>query len=556
MSKDKFEFAISLSVLNHLGRNLYRNFVTVLGEAVSNAWDADAKEVFIYIDLSKDRFVIKDSGDGMSADDFQNKFLKIGYSKRSEFGRTSKSGRPFIGAKGIGKLAMLSCADKVSIFTKKESNSIISGFIDNTELDKAIKDQLVPGEYEVNSADESLISDYIDGFKNGTIIVFEGLRENMRSSDQFIRKIIALSFRFSLIDENFSIYVNGVRVGMEDVSDLRDGTQLLWKVNGFNDEFTSALNKLALPAIEIETKHPLKGFIATVKTPKLLKIRGIGERATLDLFVNGRLREKNILKHIPTQRIVESYIYGHIHFDILDIDESDPFTSSREGVIENNEKFKALLDYLKKDLLPKVIDQWDLLRDEIGQDGDDENARKSKKQRKARALYNASREEFNPQPSSPGADEVEQWLNELRDDAEFNISAYADCFLSENLLRKYIQNKGMPKIRGITKEAQEWKTKEEKNKEAANISFSIRTEEDDRFYLGMDALAVAVEGPDSKMKPRSLSKDAIRYKPIRNAVGHTGRLTDIARRDLEGTFNNIKARLRTLLKIGPNPPAP
>ena len=43
---DKFSFEISLSVLNHLGRNLYRSFVTVLGEAVSNAWDAkDLAEV-------------------------------------------------------------------------------------------------------------------------------------------------------------------------------------------------------------------------------------------------------------------------------------------------------------------------------------------------------------------------------------------------------------------------------------------------------------------------------------------------------------------------------
>lgn len=32
-----FQFDISLSVLNHLGRNLYRNFITVLGEAISNA---------------------------------------------------------------------------------------------------------------------------------------------------------------------------------------------------------------------------------------------------------------------------------------------------------------------------------------------------------------------------------------------------------------------------------------------------------------------------------------------------------------------------------------
>lgn len=62
----QFQFEISLSVLNHLGRNLYRNFVTVLGEAISNSWDADANNVWIYIDRENSAFVIKDDGKGMS----------------------------------------------------------------------------------------------------------------------------------------------------------------------------------------------------------------------------------------------------------------------------------------------------------------------------------------------------------------------------------------------------------------------------------------------------------------------------------------------------------
>ena len=45
-----FTFEISLTVLNHLGRQLYRNFITILGEAISNAWDADADNVWIDID--------------------------------------------------------------------------------------------------------------------------------------------------------------------------------------------------------------------------------------------------------------------------------------------------------------------------------------------------------------------------------------------------------------------------------------------------------------------------------------------------------------------------
>ncbi len=64
-TEDLFTFEISLSVLNHLGRNLYRSFMTVLGEAISNSWDADAENVWIYIDRDKNYLVVKDDGDGI-----------------------------------------------------------------------------------------------------------------------------------------------------------------------------------------------------------------------------------------------------------------------------------------------------------------------------------------------------------------------------------------------------------------------------------------------------------------------------------------------------------
>ena len=135
-----FNFNISLSVLNHLGRNLYRNFITVLGEAISNAWDADAKNVWITIDKYNNNMIVKDDGTGMTDDDFQNKFLKIGYSKRKNKNFNSPLGRPFIGRKGIGKLALLSCAQQIQIVTKCKNTKVTGGLIDNGELDEAIKD--------------------------------------------------------------------------------------------------------------------------------------------------------------------------------------------------------------------------------------------------------------------------------------------------------------------------------------------------------------------------------------------------------------------------------
>ena len=128
---DQFCFEISLSVLNHLGRNLYRSFVTVLGEAISNAWDADATNVWIYLDTEKGRMIIKDDGQGMNKDDFQDKFLRIGYSKRKDGRRSAKGKRPFIGRKGIGKLALLSCAERITVVSKVPRGHYVGGVIDN-----------------------------------------------------------------------------------------------------------------------------------------------------------------------------------------------------------------------------------------------------------------------------------------------------------------------------------------------------------------------------------------------------------------------------------------
>jgi Histidine kinase-, DNA gyrase B-, and HSP90-like ATPase len=545
-NKRPFQFEISLSVLNHLGRNLYRNFITVLGEAISNSWDADAKKVWITIDKDKKLFTIKDNGVGMTADDFQGKFLKIGYSKRKEGQRQSLSGRPFIGAKGIGKLALLSCAERVSIFTKTNSSEYVGGVIDNSGLDEAITSDLVPDQYPLEALDFGFISGLIEDHKHGTILVFEGTKEILRNSRDHIKKLLAMSFHFSTIDPEFTIYVDGEPVTVRDLHDLSSSTQFLWLLNSYNDDFLATLSKLKATT-KLNTKLSVEGFVASVVRPRDLKISGTDERATIDLFVNGRLREKDIIRHIPTQRIVESYIYGQIHYDLMDGGQTDPFTSSREGVLEDNKDFQALLDYLKRDLLPKVFEDWDKLRLERNSEGDDENKRLSKKSRKARDLYAAAKEEYSPADDAEEKDEVEKWLKELAPDAEFNISAYVDCFLSENLVRKYITFKGNAILPSSEAEIKQWKTREQDRMGEANISFDIRKNKDDLSYLGMNFLAECAELKKPTPKEPSLVKDTVNYTPVRNVVGHTGLLTDLAKKHLNTTYENIKSRIKTLL---------
>jgi hypothetical protein len=334
--------------------------MTILGEAISNSWDADAENVWIYIDIENQSLVIKDDGIGMTAEDFQNQFLKIGYSKRKE-GSFSAKNRPYIGRKGIGKLALLSCARKISILTRRSADDeYIGGVIDNSDLDIAIKDDLKPNEYILERVDESLFRQYQTGLDHGTTIYFDEITEGIRNSIKQIRKMIALYFRFSLKDSSFNIFVNETHVTFDDLDELAKRTEFLWNINGLEDPYIT--QKLVPPLLKeqsfINVNGPLKGFIGSVQKPKDLNIFGIQEKVGVDLFVNGRLRERDILRHIPTARIYENYLYGQIHYDELD-DEIDRFTSNREGIVSDDPKLQELLTILQKEVLPRIGNQWD-----------------------------------------------------------------------------------------------------------------------------------------------------------------------------------------------------
>ncbi|HRJ39563.1 MAG TPA: ATP-binding protein [Flavobacteriales bacterium] len=547
---DNFTFNISLSVLNHLGRNLYRNFITVLGEAISNSWDADAKNVWIYIDRENNHLIIKDNGDGMTSDDFQNKFLKIGYSKRKDGADKTSLQRPFIGRKGIGKLALLSCAKRIHILSKTADSDFVGGVIDNSGLDNAIHDDLTPQQYPLETVNLELFGNHLDGFEKGTIIYFESINDGIKNRIEYIRKLIALFFRFSLIDESFKISLNDDPITLNELNDLSQSTQFVWQINSIDDPYLK--DKISITHDHIKRYEKLtsslaiKGFIASVLEPKFLKIRNTQEKVTLDLYVNGRLREKDLLKHIPSARLVESYIYGQIHFNGLDGDK-DRFTSSREGVIADDPLFQSLLSDLKENIMKRIIEDWDKWRVELRQDGDSENTtRMTKKERKSKELVNTISDEFVPTKESIYRSKVDEWLDSLSKDAEFNVTTYAECFISENLLRNYINHKPVPLSPEAISESKKWRDKEEANKNTANISFDLRQSKQDLVYLDMDNLANLIEKVDP-VKQAGLSRDAKEYKPIRDAMAHTALLTHNAKQRLNSTYENIKARIKKIL---------
>ncbi len=558
MESEKYTFNISLSVLNHLGRNLYRTFPTVIGEAISNAWDANAKNVWISIDKENNRFWIKDDGIGMDSTDFKERFLKVGYSKRTQGGMSSPEPylRPYIGNKGIGKLALLSCADKITIISRKSlEDDYVGGAIDNSGLDEAIKDDRSSHDYSLESVDDSLFTEMKDGHTNGTIICFENIKDGIHNTDDFLKKIIALHFRFSLVDKNFNIYLDRELITLASLKSIAEKTEFVWNINNWTgDEYLEKYCEKVYKTMPVKMADKITGFIASVEFPKDRNIHSTGEKVGVDLFVNGRVRETDILKHIPSAQLPENYLYGQIHFDALDKDGKDRFISSREGVLADDPLYKEFLGELKKTVLA-IMDQWDDLRDERGKDG---NLEKASKFKKAKSLYREVKKEYMGGSGEGGDD----FLTELTDDAAFNSTGYIECFISENLLRRHIENSGKIPISCLkqsdghtcttrpNQSEKSWcqfckgesrKKGLQEDKKIAGTSIQIRiAEENLLMYLDYIDLAKII-------KDDILEDEDKPYKPLRNSVMHTSRLTEEAKTKLTSVFDNVIATVKKLV---------
>ena len=116
----KLRFTVDTHIFRELGQYLVGRDSTALAELVKNTYDADATEVTVYgealDDLARGMIRIVDNGNGMTAEEFAAGFLRIA-SRVKEAGdrRSSRFGRRFTGAKGIGRLAAQKLAGRMEV---------------------------------------------------------------------------------------------------------------------------------------------------------------------------------------------------------------------------------------------------------------------------------------------------------------------------------------------------------------------------------------------------------------------------------------------------------
>ena len=204
---------VELTIIDNLGIKMYVSLPRVISEVVANCWDADATRVDIVLPEGaineKSEILISDDGCGMTFEDINRLYLRVGRLRREEGPDiTPIHKRKIMGRKGIGKLSVFGVAKVVEIETCKDN--VVTSFRMDIDDIKAVAKTGKSTVYEPTILrDREQISR-----KNGTIIKLKKLKRTAPIHVSSVRKRLAR--RFSVLGRNFDVYFNGDRIDPEE----------------------------------------------------------------------------------------------------------------------------------------------------------------------------------------------------------------------------------------------------------------------------------------------------------------------------------------------------
>jgi len=332
---DKFSMSFEPTTIEHLGLKLYHFLPPVIGELVSNAWDADSKKVEIALPsgkiTDKSEVVVRDYGRGMDAKSLQEEYLAIGRNCREAYGKDeSPGGRKLMGRKGIGKLSAFGIATELELLTVRDGYAIC------VCLDYAQMRQWPKGKpYE-----PKIVHDKCGKTKaeNGTEIRLRKLHRTSAIDEDHIRK--GLARRFLVIDDNFAVIINGKEVSDKDRR-LKDDCKNTWDVS----ELPGA------GVVDSSQDWKVSGWIGLVEKSSQTD-RGV------DVFARGKAVELETMFGLKTTHIqfARAYVVGEVHADFLDEGE-DNVTTGRNAVHWESAAGQKLEEWGQK-ALGFVFDEW------------------------------------------------------------------------------------------------------------------------------------------------------------------------------------------------------
>lgn len=421
-NKKEYKISIDPRILELLGPSLYTNIYFILAELIANAYDANAKNV--YIIQEKGRLTVEDDGHGMSYEDGDvAKYLNVAQETRSvsdqEYVFGSGNKRKKMGRKGVGKLAALSVSSDVEIKTVRNGEK--SGFI----LSRNVSDDRLLKPIEEEDIDFHKIEE------NGTAVVMGSPQYVLNKTVKAIRNNILKIF--PLVDEEFRIHVEvaGQSTVIDSFEkDLVGGLggliTLGEEYEGLAKYFDSHLNNKDKYESDLLKKWPsykknlilkckdgeedsfeleIRGWVGVYRSTKGRKLDSSDFPDNfISLLSNKKLGEYNILPLVGKNAMTEVYVVGQLHVDLFEETElPDMALSNRQGYKTDDERYQEVLRYVRNELLPKAIGLRVKYASFVKHEKDEDKNRMKKEREE---LFKRQIDEFKSVASSSAADMI------------------------------------------------------------------------------------------------------------------------------------------------------
>lgn len=410
----EYRLNVDPRILELLGPNLYTNIYYVLAELIANAYDADAKNV--YIISNKDDIRVEDDGHGMSyaAGDIAKYLNVAGVSRTTEEESLTKSGvRRKMGRKGVGKLAALSVSENVDVMTVangEKSGFVLSRHPENGHELKAIDDEKIFFDRIVDHGSTIIMRNpqyrlhkTLAAVKRNLLKIFPLVNADFRihiirdtetvTIDDFDRNIMGELSTLITIGDKFAPLCDLVPDGFPDrrtdlvTAEARVVTPITMKANDGKD---------------YEYSLQILGWIGTYKSTR-------GRKAELtdfpdnfiSLFANEKMGEFNILPVVGQNKLNEVYVVGQLHVDLFELSElPDMALSNRQGYKSDDPRYEAVLDYVRSKLLAEILKRRETYSDIVNAD---KKKQKEEDQRSNEAKLRASVDSFRKKASQEAA---------------------------------------------------------------------------------------------------------------------------------------------------------
>jgi hypothetical protein len=334
------------SLVEQLGAQLYPSATATVAELISNAWDADAKNVWITIPFGESwepesEIMVVDDGHGMTYDGAQETYLVVGRKRRLEeaTGDKSAGGRKVHGRKGIGKLAAFGTAGILECATLRDSE-FTTFRLDYDEIRKLPPDK----DYEVEDAEDNSPPAAPDGAALGSgtrIRLTRLLLKRALSEDQFLR---SMSRRFALSQTEMRIFINGGQLSRFDVP-----VEFRFPDNGMPSEDVEAQDGWAKQTLE--NGEEIRWWIGfTAKPIEEDYLKGVS------ILARGKMAQRPFSferSQGTTGQLGQEYLVGEVQADWLDegIDiEDDLIQSNRDQLQLEDTRTQPLIDWGQKTL--------------------------------------------------------------------------------------------------------------------------------------------------------------------------------------------------------------